>query len=92
MLLTLSDTARQDAGVLLAHVLQRTRTWIAAHPEVILTPEQRTGYTQALEKVAEGVPLPYILGHWEFYCLDFIVNPDVLIPRPETELLVTCCH
>lgn len=84
-----SVTARQDASVLLAHILKRSRGWIVAHPEVLLSAEERASLDQAFRQASKGVPLPYILGHWEFFGLDFIVNPEVLIPRPETELLVT---
>src|SRR5512136_918604 len=83
-----SDTARQDASVLLAHILQRPRSWIVAHPEALLSADQATSLEQAFKQLLKGVPLPYVLGHWEFFGLDFFVNPDVLIPRPETELLV----
>lgn len=74
--------------VLLAHVTGRSRTWVLAHPETRLTPEQEQAFQQARQRFEQGEPLPYILGHWEFYGLDFIVTPEVLIPRPETELLV----
>lgn len=83
-----SGTARQDASVLLANLIQRPRAWIMAHPEVTLTVNQKENFEQALKQVLKGVPLPYIIGHWEFYGLDFTVSRDVLIPRPETELLV----
>ena len=59
-----------------------------AHPEAEPTPEQAVAYENALMRLLSGEPLPYILGHWEFYGLDFIVDSHVLIPRPETELLV----
>jgi release factor glutamine methyltransferase len=77
-----------DLQLLLAHVLNRPRTWILAHPEAELNLEQLTAFESALGRLQAGEPLPYILGHWEFYGLDFLVTPDVLIPRPETEHLV----
>lgn len=77
-----------EAQLLLAHVIKRNRTWVLAHPETILSENQLEQLNLLLEKRSSGIPLPYILGHWEFYCLDFAVTPDVLIPRPETELLV----
>jgi release factor glutamine methyltransferase len=83
-----SDTPGLDAQVLLAHVLKQPRTWILAHPQFELTPEQRREIEASIKRLLDGEPLPYVLGHWEFYGLDFIVTPDVLIPRPETELLV----
>jgi release factor glutamine methyltransferase len=78
----------REASILLAHVLGKSREWVIAHPEAELTPEQHERFTALAEQATNGVPLPYLLGHWEFFGLDFIVTPDVLIPRPETELLV----
>ena len=84
----LSDTAFLDASVLLAHVLEKSRSWVLAHPEVTLTEEQQVRLNEALSRLEGGEPFPYILGHWEFFGLNFELTPDVLIPRPETELLV----
>jgi len=83
-----SDSARLDAQVLVAHILERERAWLLAHPEVALSTDQQRELNTAVEKLLDGVPLPYVLGEWEFYQLPFFVNPHVLIPRPETELLV----
>jgi release factor glutamine methyltransferase len=83
-----SDTASLDAQVLLAHLLEKPRAWVLAHPEVQLSSDQEQSLTQALERLQNGEPLPYVLGDWEFFGLSFQVNPAVLIPRPETELLV----
>lgn len=84
----ISDTPSLDASVLLAHVIARPRTWVLAHPELALTQEQRSQLNKSLEQLDSGTPFPYVLGHWEFFGLDLEVTPDVLIPRPETELLV----
>ena len=59
-----------------------------AHPELALTPEQQERINDSLLRLERGESFPYVLGHWEFFGLDFQVTPDVLIPRPETELLV----
>jgi release factor glutamine methyltransferase len=83
-----SESARLDAGVLLGHILGRSRTWIAAHPDSIVNVNEREELGRLLKEAAVGVPLPYLVGHQEFYGLDFFINRDVLIPRPETELLV----
>lgn len=83
-----SDTALLDGQVLLAHILGKPRPWILAHPEAVISPEEIHALELALIRLERGEPLPYVLGHWEFYGLDFAVTPDVLIPRPETELLV----
>lgn len=77
-----------EGQVLLAHVMGRSRSWLLAHPEVSLTPEQEQALETVVRQRETGVPLPYILGHWEFFGLDFNVSPEVLIPRPETELLI----
>lgn len=87
-LATTSDTASLDSQVLLAFILGKPRAWVLAHPEAVLSPEQTHQLEIALARLENGEPLPYVLGHWEFYGLDFIITPDVLIPRPETELLV----
>ena len=83
-----SETPELDAQVLLAHVLDKSRTWVIAHPETHLTQSQLASVKNALSRLEAGEPLPYILGHWEFFGLDLEITPDVLIPRPETELLV----
>lgn len=77
-----------DAQTLLAHISGKNRAWILAHPEAELTPVQAQALGDALTRLENGEPLPYILGHWEFYGLDFQITPATLIPRPETELLV----
>jgi release factor glutamine methyltransferase len=83
-----SDTPALDASVLLAHIVARPRSWVMAHPELMLTKEQQEQLNDSLEQLDQGKPFPYVLGHWEFFGMDFDITPDVLIPRPETELLV----
>lgn len=83
-----SPDAWLEAQLLLAHVLKKSRAWVLTHPEVLLDPEQKKQLDELRGQRTSGVPLPYLLGHWEFFGLDFTVSPDVLIPRPETELLV----
>lgn len=83
-----SDTPEIDSQVLLAHLMDKPRTWVAAHPETPLAQLQLACLEEAVSRLEAGVPFPYVLGRWEFYGLDFEVTPDVLIPRPETELLV----
>ncbi len=84
----ISETATLDAQVVMAHVLRRPRAWVLAHPEAQLDAPLAAQLNQAASRLAMGEPLPYVLGHWEFYGLEFEVGPAVLIPRPETELLV----
>lgn len=83
-----SDTPDLDASVLLAHILDKPRTWVLAHPELTLDTTQQKQLADALTRLENGEPFPYVLGHWEFFGLDLEVTPEVLIPRPETELLV----
>ena len=83
-----SDTPKLDAQLILANVMQKSRSWIAAHGDTALPPPELGFVQQAFSRLKTGEPLPYILGHWEFFGLDFLVTKDVLIPRPETELLV----
>ena len=77
-----------DAQTLLAHITGRNRAWLLAHPEAQLDPQQQHALAEAIHRLQRGEPLPYILGQWEFYALDFTISADTLIPRPETELLV----
>lgn len=84
----LTDTPSLDAQVLLAHLLDVPRAWLLAHPEATLTHEQEAALQTSLARLLIGEPLPYLIGHWEFYGLAFAVSPATLIPRPETELLV----
>jgi release factor glutamine methyltransferase len=84
----ISDTPALDASVLIAHIIAKPRTWVMAHPELGLTSEQQKTLDDSLRRLERGESFPYVLGHWEFFGLDFDVTPDVLIPRPETELLV----
>jgi release factor glutamine methyltransferase len=80
--------ARREAGSLLSHATARDRTFLITHADERLTAEQLRSYRALVERRASGEPLQYITGEQEFYGLDFEVTPDVLIPRPETELLV----
>jgi release factor glutamine methyltransferase len=73
---------------LLRHATGRSKSWLLAHGETMLKKEQTHTLRISLEHLLKGVPLPYILGSWDFYGRTFKVTPDVLIPRPETELLV----
>ncbi len=79
--------ARLDAELLAAHVLGVGRAGVLAHPETMLTPTQ-VHRLDELSRRCKLEPLAYILGHKEFYALNFRVGPAVLVPRPETELLV----
>ncbi|MHB1292142.1 MAG: peptide chain release factor N(5)-glutamine methyltransferase [Sulfuricella sp.] len=80
--------SRLEAQILLCHVIQRPRSWLAAHDRDPIPPEQAAAFAALLQRRLRGEPIAYILGEREFYSLNFKVTPAVLIPRPETELLV----
>jgi release factor glutamine methyltransferase len=77
-----------DARVLLCDVLGQNAAHLAAHADRALTPEQARAYQACIARRSAGEPVAYIIGHREFYGLELRVTPAVLIPRPETELLV----
>src|SRR5262245_9770451 len=80
-----SDSARLDAELLLAHVLGVNRAWLAAHAdENAEAPE----FEALIERRTAGEPLAYIVGYKDFWTLRLEVSPHVLVPRPETELVV----
>lgn len=80
--------ARREAGSLLQHVIGRDRTFLITHAEDLITPAEQESFRECVTRRAEGEPLQYITGQQAFFGLDFEVTKDVLIPRPETELLV----
>ncbi len=77
-----------DAQLLLARILGSTRTGVIAHGDRLLQPAERARWQAWLARRAAGEPLAYLLGEKEFHGLRLQVTPDVLVPRPETELLV----
>jgi release factor glutamine methyltransferase len=79
---------RLNAETLMMFVLGVNRAYLYAHPERELTNEEEARYDEVVAQRARGVPSQYITGHQEFWGLDFVVSPAVLIPRPETEHLV----
>ena len=79
---------RLNAETLLMFVLGVNRAYLYAHPERELTSEEQARYDEVIAQRSAGVPSQYITGHQEFWGLDFVVSPAVLIPRPETEHLV----
>jgi release factor glutamine methyltransferase len=79
------ERARLEAEVLLAHVLEQGKEYLLIHPDRQLTDFQEEKFHQLIERRCRKEPLAYIVGHREFWSLDFKVNSTVLIPRPETE-------
>jgi release factor glutamine methyltransferase len=83
-----SQTVRLDTELLLACVLRRPRSYLVARAEEIPSLAERTHYLELLQRRAQGEPLAYLSGEREFWSLPLAVTVDVLIPRPETELVV----
>jgi len=83
-----SESAALDVDMLLGEVLGVDRAYLLAHGDQVLTDEQREQFERWVERAANGEPIAYILGKRGFYDLEFVVTHDVLIPRPETELLL----
>ena len=79
---------RLDAQLMLSALLRQTRAWLIAHDDAELTVAQAARYAQWLHRRAANEPLAYLLGEKEFYGLRLEIGPAVLVPRPETELLV----
>jgi release factor glutamine methyltransferase len=77
-----------NAEMLLMFVLGCDRTYLYGHPERILTHQEQSRYEEALAQRFTGIPAQYITGHQEFWGMDLIVSPAVLIPRPETEHVI----
>lgn len=81
-------SARLDTLVLLGDELQRDKAWLLAHDDAYLTEQQVANLTDKLTRRIRREPLAYIRGYQEFYGREFMVTPDVLIPRPETEAII----
>lgn len=84
-----SDSARLDAEILLAHVLKKNRVYLIAHSHDIINDSRLQTYDSLIQQRLKGMPIAYIVGHQEFWSLPLKVSSDTLIPRPETELLVS---
>jgi len=77
-----------DLELLIAHILKKPREFVIAHPDFAITKKQETIIKHLISRRLKHEPMAYILGHKEFYGLDFNVDKSTLIPRPETEMLV----
>jgi len=87
-LLVESDSAALDSEVLLVHALQKDRSYFRAWPEKILSNEELSAFNLLVEKRITGTPVSYLREEREFWSRSFKTSPDVLIPRPDTELLI----
>lgn len=83
-----SDTGPLDARLLLSDVLDAGQDYLMRYPERVMTTQQTAKFQDLVTQRAAGRPIAYLLGRQGFYDLEFEVTPDVLIPRPETELLI----
>ena len=86
--LTDSDNARLDVELLLAHSISQPRTWLYTWPDHIPSAVEQNLYLELLRRRQSGEPIAYLVGKQAFWNLELNITPDVLIPRPETELLV----
>jgi len=84
----ISGSALLDAEILLCQALNQSRSHLRAWPDKQLQPEQIKAFKALLAQRRQGTPIAYITGNREFWSRDFQVSPDVLIPRPDTELLI----
>lgn len=82
------ESPGETSLILLQHALNRPKSWILSHDDYGLNPHENHTLQTGLTQLLQGVPLPYVLGYWDFYGRTFQITPNVLIPRPETELLV----
>lgn len=80
--------ARLDAEVLLSHIIMKDRVWLITHRDDVLDDNHQREFTDVIQRRTRREPLQHIIGNQEFWGLEFIVSPDVLIPRPETEFII----
>jgi release factor glutamine methyltransferase len=80
--------ARLDAEVFLSHIIRKDRVWLITHRDDVLDDKNQRDFDEAIRRRSKREPLQYIIGNQEFWGLEFKVTPDVLIPRPETELII----
>lgn len=83
-----NELTRLEISVLLAKLLNTTRELVLAHPERLISPSDANQYADLVRSRISGIPMAYLTGSREFYGIELHVSSDVLVPRPETELLV----
>ncbi|MFH1187315.1 MAG: HemK/PrmC family methyltransferase, partial [bacterium] len=84
----ISSTPKLDVEVLLSFAIKKPKEFLYTHPEYKLAKKQESNFNAAIKRRLKNEPIAYIIGEKEFYGLNFIVNKNTLIPRPETELIV----
>lgn len=82
------ESAQLDAEIILSHSINKPRTYLHAHPDVIIDSRSREIADARIDLRSDKVPVAYIIGHKEFYGRNFKVTPDTLIPRPESEAII----
>lgn len=82
------STPQLDADCLLQFFLNKDKTWVLLHRDEKLTSDQQNKFNALVEKRKTGLPIAYITGKKEFYGIEYFVTPDVLIPKPDTEILI----
>ena len=80
--------ARLDAEVLLSHIIMKDRVWLITHRDDVLDVKHQRDFADVIQRRTRREPLQHIIGNQEFWGLEFVVSPDVLIPRPETEFII----
>jgi len=83
-----TPSSRLDAELLLSYVTSKERLALISHPEILLSEKEKGDFKDAISRRAQNEPIGYIIGRKEFWGFDLLVNKNVLIPRPETEVLV----
>lgn len=83
-----SNLDTTETELLIAHILKKPREFILAHPEQEITKAKKQKIIKNIKERSKGVPIAYLTGHKEFFGLDFLVNKNVLVPRPDTEIMV----
>jgi len=84
----ISSSAKLDSELIMCHILSVTREWLIAHNDNSIATQELIQFNKLLDLRLSGQPIAYIIGRKDFYGRNFIVNPDVLIPRPETETII----
>ena len=87
-LMPVTDSAVQDAKILLAHVIQQPTSYIMARPDHLVQQDESNAFLELISRRETKEPIAYIVGHKEFWSMELRVAPTTLIPRPETETLV----